>query len=386
MEDHPFLDALSESLSYTPFSPEKIMYIKKQLEAGVQVSRLEIDISDICNFRCPGCTFKYSQADAIMPFENIRNIARELKRLQITHVTLAGGGDPTQYRDNGFRLPDVTELFADYGIDIFLITNGYDLTVDDMKRILPTVKSIRISYYNFIAPGEPEQKNIVVGNNIKKLLQLRDQMSLDVPVIIGNLVSYNKLSDYLFTLELANTFGTIVTPRPLIHITKFADGTLDKEKTRAILDRTLQNYEKIYGKINVTSPVAVREFLERVLAYNLHLEKKCTVTELGLVGKLRASGDLYRCGQLSAVPKEKRKHIPDEILFSNVYADPRTKLLEHLAGVKELTKYQSCPACRETINNIRLNRFDALSDEIKAPILEVVMEAYKDNQNLGGFW
>jgi len=50
IENHPFLDELSKSLSFTPFSPEKALFVKGKLELGENVRRLEIDITDVCNF------------------------------------------------------------------------------------------------------------------------------------------------------------------------------------------------------------------------------------------------------------------------------------------------------------------------------------------------
>lgn len=34
IENHPFLDELSKSLSFTPFSPEKALFVKGKLELG----------------------------------------------------------------------------------------------------------------------------------------------------------------------------------------------------------------------------------------------------------------------------------------------------------------------------------------------------------------
>lgn len=73
------------------------------------------------------------------------------------------------------------------------------------------------------------------------------------------------------------------------------------ENLNKVLNRVLENYMGIKEQIDsLYSPVAAREFLERILAFHLPLPKRCIVTELGLVGKMRANGDLYRCGQLSA--------------------------------------------------------------------------------------
>jgi MoaA/NifB/PqqE/SkfB family radical SAM enzyme len=233
-----FLDVLSTSLSFTPFSSEKIIFVKEMMKLGEQVARFEIDISDVCNFKCPGCTFQYNQKDMILPFDVIKAFISEIKKLQISAVTLVGGGDPTQYNDSGVRLPDVADEFKRNGIETFLVTNGYDLEDDDIKRLVQTVSGIRISYYDFIAPGEPSDKHEVVHRNIKRIVEYKYKLNSNVLIMIGNLVSYNNPKDFQTTLELAKTFGVTITPRPFISINKTANDR-NPNTTNEILKRTL---------------------------------------------------------------------------------------------------------------------------------------------------
>ncbi|KXI43955.1 radical SAM protein [Bacillus cereus] len=390
IENHPFLDELSKSLSFTPFSPEKALFVKGKLELGENVRRLEIDITDVCNFKCPGCTFQFSQMDKQLPFEKLDSFIQELKEAGYTSITLAGGGEPSIYNYNGKRLPDVTERFLENGIDTFVITNAFALgSQDDVRRLLLSTKGIRISYYNFVAPGEPENKNDIVSDNVRLLLRTKELMNIDTEIIVGNLVSWNSKRDYEFTIELAKRYRTIITPRPMISINRDAKKAVKGENLNKVLNRVLENYMGIKEQIDsLYSPVAAREFLERILAFHLPLPKRCIVTELGLVGKMRANGDLYRCGQLSARSGEIEKKYPnvDKTTFYNSIDDSTDYLKSHIDGKKGLVSYNMCPVCRETINNIRFSKFHEIPSELRNPILQEVNQAFSHNKNLAGFW
>ncbi|MBM7662275.1 MoaA/NifB/PqqE/SkfB family radical SAM enzyme [Bacillus mesophilus] len=388
IQDHPFIDEMSKAISYTPFSPEKVLFIKQSMDAGESVKRLEIDITDVCNFKCPGCTFQFSQMDKQLPYDKLELFIDELKQAGYRAITLAGGGEPSIYNYNGKRLPDVTEKFQENGIDTFLITNAFALdNEDDIKRLLLSTKGIRVSYYNFIAPGEPEDKNDTVFKNIKKMIKLKEILGIDTAILVGNLISWNNKADYKFTIQLAKDFQTIITPRPFISIKRNAKEAINGDTLKMVLDRVLENYLNIKEDINpINSPVAIREYLERVLAFHLPLVKRCTVTELGLVGKVRANGDLYRCGQLSArsYELEEKDLNKKNTFYTNIYE--KGNLNGHVKGIKGLTSYNMCPVCRETINNIRINKFNSIPAYLKEPIMKEVMSSYSGNRNLAYFW
>ncbi|WP_243525739.1 radical SAM protein [Bacillus pseudomycoides] len=386
IKEHPFIEELCNAMSFTPFSTEKALYAKERIKYGAQKARMEIDISDICNFKCPGCTFQFSQQDKQLSYEKLEGFIAELQRKGVEAITLAGGGEPTIYNNSGMRLPDVTEKFKEAGIEIFLITNAFALSDEDIKRILTSVSGIRISIYNFIAPGEPENKNQIVYENIHKILQIKKELNVSTHVLIGTLISWNSKKDFEFSIGLAKKFNTIVTPRPYISIQRNAKEMLSLTEVHKILDRVLKNYLIIKSEINPHQPIAMREYLERVLAFTLPLEKRCTVTELGLCGKLRANGDLYRCGQLSAKSNIIEKRKDKNIFFSNIYEGAEAALEQHLQGKKGLTNYNMCPVCRESLNNIRLNRFDKVPKVIQSEILDKVLPAYEHNKNLSKFW
>jgi MoaA/NifB/PqqE/SkfB family radical SAM enzyme len=386
IKDHPFIDELCNSLSYTPFSTEKVLYIKEQMKYGVNTARMEIDISDICNFKCPGCTFQFSQQDKQLSYEKLAAFIEELHKKGVRAITLAGGGEPTIYNNSGMSLPDVTEKFKEANIEIFLVTNAFALTNEDMRRLLMSVSGIRVSIYNFIAPGEPEDKNDIVFKQIEELLNLKEKLGVDTHILIGTLISWNSKKDFEFSVSMAKKFKSIVTPRPFISIQRNAKEMLSIQELQKVLNRVVESYRSIKHEINENHPIAMREYLERVLAFTLPLEKRCTVTELGLSGKLRANGDLYRCGQLSAKSNLIEKRDDKDVFFTNIYEDPRLALDKLHEGKKGLTTYNMCPVCRESLNNIRLNRFDKVPKSVQEKILEKVLPAYDNNQNLAKFW
>src|SRR5690606_7031222 len=135
-----------------------------------------------------------------------------------------------------------------------------------------------------------------------------------------------------------------------------------EEATRRVLDATLQSYERIAPHITPATPIAARELLERVLVFSIPFDGLCPVTELGLVGKLRANGDLFQCGQLSAVDPARRRErgLRDDELVRNTLVSPDA-LTRHVRGSTKLASYNVCPSCREFLANTRFLRFETLS-------------------------
>ena len=73
---------------------------------------------------------------------------------------------------------------------------------------------------------------------------------------------------------------------------------------------------------------------------------------------MRANGDLYRCGQLSARSGEIEKYPNvDKTTFYNSIDDSTDYLKSHIDGKRDWCLIICAPVCRETINNIRFSKF-----------------------------
>ena len=387
LEGHPFVDLLAQSPTFVPFSSEKTIAVLADRARGVNVGRLEIDLSDACNFKCPGCTFQFNRKDERLPWYQFCDFAREIKRVKYRTVTLAGGGDPTEYNDSGRTLCDATEFLSELGIACFLITNGYAInSVEYADRLLRSVAAIRISYYDVIAPGEPLDKNEIVLRNIRRLVERRRVISSSCYIVVANLINPTSPRGYRTALHLKCQTGAVVTPRPTIAISRTADEYSQQRSVRALLEATMQTASSAEWNPGMQG-IAMREFFERVLAYSLPLERQCAVTERGLIGKLRPSGDLFACGQLSAIPPHNRlvKGLADDLVSRNLRDDPRA-LEIHQKGHYDLPGFGACPTCRETLNNVRFNRFESITPSVRECIRDWALEAYRDGSNLAYFW
>lgn len=85
---------------------------------------VEIDVCNLCNHRCPECTFSYlvNQSGDKLEFHRALQLIDELANLGVKAVTFSGGGEPMLYGD--YHLLQLVRRVRQRGMDAALITNG----------------------------------------------------------------------------------------------------------------------------------------------------------------------------------------------------------------------------------------------------------------------
>jgi MoaA/NifB/PqqE/SkfB family radical SAM enzyme len=128
---------------------------------------LELNLTNLCNHECPGCTF--SQLVNIskdhIPFDIATRIIREAAAFGVKAITFSGGGEPLVYGQS--RVLDLVLLARDRGLQVALITNGSLLTD---PRFLDVCEWIRVSldgwdeesFQKYHGRGEGEFKKVVM--------------------------------------------------------------------------------------------------------------------------------------------------------------------------------------------------------------------------------
>lgn len=104
---------------------------------------VELDLTDLCNHACPGCTFSYlvNISKASIPFGMAQEIVHQLAEFGVRGLTFSGGGEPLVYGEAKVLCLIGTAKRA--GMDVGLITNGSLLEPD--PRYYATCQWVRVS-------------------------------------------------------------------------------------------------------------------------------------------------------------------------------------------------------------------------------------------------
>lgn len=109
---------------------------------------VELNLTNICNHACPGCTFSFlvnvdGPKDSL-PYGLAERIITDLARMGVRAVTFSGGGEPLVYGES--RVFALAALAFGHGMDVALITNGSLLKMRDWHDILTWVRVSLDSY------------------------------------------------------------------------------------------------------------------------------------------------------------------------------------------------------------------------------------------------
>ncbi|WES69018.1 radical SAM protein [Superficieibacter sp. HKU1] len=84
------------------------------------INVIEIHPTDICDLQCSYCSYKHQQYRESLNVDIVKNILR----LKPKAVVIAGGGEPTLYKNGYVDLNDIIDFLSANNIAVGLITNG----------------------------------------------------------------------------------------------------------------------------------------------------------------------------------------------------------------------------------------------------------------------
>lgn len=128
------------------FSQNKIFahpHVLVELQGGRVPSPITMSftLTDKCNNKCPRCLEASGRLPSMPSLKNPERILEECADLGVKAVTFSGGGEPLVYP----RAIEVMEYAKKLGMEVGLITNGYALDEDKIKRLLKICTWIRVS-------------------------------------------------------------------------------------------------------------------------------------------------------------------------------------------------------------------------------------------------
>lgn len=128
---------------------------------------VELNLTDLCNHDCPGCSFGYlvNKSKASIPFDMAKKIVNQLATFGVRGLTFSGGGEPLTYGDD--KVMDLMEQASRSGMKVGLITNGSLLTPN--AKYYDSCQWIRVSldaysswtFSRFHGRGEKEFLKVV---------------------------------------------------------------------------------------------------------------------------------------------------------------------------------------------------------------------------------
>ena len=183
---------------------------------------LTLDITDICNINCIYC-YKHSPLVKRshfhqLPFELIKKVIKEAKKLGVEMISISGDGEPTLHP----QIKEIIDYINACGIPYDINTNATCLEEKGLIPYLLTADFIEInlsaaepkSYKLIHCPRNKENLFYKVIQNIKRLLLARGDK--DKPAVrVLPLVTNRNISQILKIFELTQSLGIkkmVLTP------------------------------------------------------------------------------------------------------------------------------------------------------------------------------
>lgn len=114
-------------MEITPFTPLKLLKHSDRVERALagEVTyplSVEIDLSNVCNHRCPWCSYNgFRQENWVsLPGARALTLLEELAACGVRSVTFTGGGEPLVHQ----QAADIFQKAADVGLQFGVVTNG----------------------------------------------------------------------------------------------------------------------------------------------------------------------------------------------------------------------------------------------------------------------
>ncbi|MEN7982326.1 MAG: radical SAM protein [Nanoarchaeota archaeon] len=149
----------------------------------------EIDMTNKCNAKCPGCIGGRKNANASISKEESHDIIDQLTEIGLRGLIFTGGGEPLVNK----HTPDAIKYAKSKGLDIGIITNGILLNEEIAEIILENCTWCRVSLnagnektYKLIQGLDGNLFNKAVANT-QKISQLKKEKNSECTIGIAYL-------------------------------------------------------------------------------------------------------------------------------------------------------------------------------------------------------
>lgn len=334
------------------FSSDKILKHLDRVNAWLRKENpfpitVELDMTNICNHRCPECSGWYFQNrnGNFLPNDLAEDIIRQLAKAKVRGLIFTGGGEPLCHP---YAMKAV-KLARNLGLDSGFITNGTLIKEEVCEVLLNCCTWLRVSL-DAASPKTFEKVHGLNGsafwkvvNNIKLLVKIKKCLNSQTTIGIGYLTSNCTKDEMLAATKLSKRLNVdYLQFRPMqIH----EDGKFDYHRTdisrhiHKCMNESGNNFKVLYSK-HKYDMMQDRE-------YGRHY-KKCYGHQFATV--IAADAKMYLCCHMRGYEKyclgDLKKNTFEEIWNSK----RRKKVVENI-------DFKDCvPLCRDnTFNQILWN-------------------------------
>lgn len=127
---------------------------KKVTPITVQLAPLET-----CDSDCPFCSVAGRPLKSRMPFDKIKKVLEDFKKLGAKSLEITGGGNPILYKDGKHTINDIVSYAHNLGYDIGIITNANNITKFLKEENFNKLNWLRISLIKLDEGTLPEEYN-----------------------------------------------------------------------------------------------------------------------------------------------------------------------------------------------------------------------------------
>jgi MoaA/NifB/PqqE/SkfB family radical SAM enzyme len=172
---------------------------------------VEIDMTNVCNHRCPECVVDYYQLSdsSNIDKELAESIIDQLGQAKVRGLIFTGGGEPLCNP----HAPDMVVRAWSRGMDVGFITNGSILTENSAEKILGNAVWMRVSL-DAATPevfgkthGQDEKEFKKVIDNIAMLVRKKKQIKSNCTIGVGYLTSGETMGDLEKAAVLCKSLG-----------------------------------------------------------------------------------------------------------------------------------------------------------------------------------
>jgi len=128
-----------------------------QVHKNIKPITIQLAPTEGCDSDCSFCSVSGRPLKTYIPFENIKQILSDFRKLGAKSVELTGGGNPMIYKDKESKknINDIIEYAGSLGYDIGIITNSEKLT-KIRPELFSMINWIRISLIKLDEGCDPE--------------------------------------------------------------------------------------------------------------------------------------------------------------------------------------------------------------------------------------
>jgi len=198
------------------FSSDKILKHIDRVDAWLKGENpypvtVEIDMTNICNHRCPECSGWYFQDKGhdSLPLDLAMDTIRQIAKAGIRGLIFTGGGDPLCHP--GTR--DAVKLAHNLGLDIGFITNGSLINRETAALLLKCCRWIRVSL-DAASSKTFEKIHGMDGDtfdklldNIRLLVKMKKEAKSNTTIGIGYLTSRHTKKEMIAASIICKKIG-----------------------------------------------------------------------------------------------------------------------------------------------------------------------------------